>query len=110
MAKIKLEWVETVIYKDDDDNKSIGFNEYFTGDSIEDCINEAAENYDWKDHFEIYQDREEHPPIEIYRDLRNIFVDNNGVWEDADIGLYNSWEKVVETAMAREDIFEKTRP
>tara|TARA_B100000809_G_scaffold17824_1_gene15765 strand:+ start:320 stop:652 length:333 start_codon:yes stop_codon:yes gene_type:complete len=109
MVRIKLAWEETTIYEDDNDSKSIDFNEYFIGETIEDCINEAAENYDWQDHFGIDFDCETPPPIETYRDLKNIFIDNNGVWEDADLSVYHSWDQVVETEIARENVFERTR-
>ena len=109
MARIKLEWVETVIYKDDNDSKSIDFNEYFSGQSNEACINDAAENYDWQDHFETDVDWKKPPPVEVYRDLKNIYIDINGVWQDADVGVYTVWDKVVETAIERENVFKRTR-
>ena len=107
MVRIKLEWVETVIYKDDNDSKSIDFNEYFIGETIEDCINEAAENYDWQDHFETDVDCKK-PPVEVYRDLKNIYIDINGVWQDADLSVYHSWDQVVETEIERENVFKRT--
>ena len=109
MTSIKLEWEETIIYEDDKDNLVSNFSEYFIGETVEDCINEAAENYDWR-----VEDYDQHnpkhkTPIEAYRDVKTIYISENGVWQDADVGVYNAWNMVVDAAMSRENIFERTR-
>jgi len=105
MIKVKLAWKETIVYKEED-NLVSNFSEYFIGETVNDCINEAAENYDWK----VNNYNPTHQiPIEIYRDLKNIYIDDNGVWQDADVSVYNTWNTLVDTVIARENIFEKTR-
>ena len=118
MIKVKLAWKETIVYKEED-NLVSNFSEYFIGETVNDCINEAAENYDWRvknydqkyylrDH-KVQHNPENKTPIEIYRDLKNIYIDDNGVWQDADVSVYNTWNTLVDTVIARENIFEKTR-
>ena len=99
MAKVKLAWEETIIYEDDKDNLVSNFSEYFIGETVEDCINEAAENYDWRvvhynqeyylQNNEVKSNSENKTPIEIYRDLKNIYIDDNGVWQ-------GNWKQFIE--------------